>query len=137
MSNENGAKWLSRKERLAIYLRDGCACAYCGAGIEEVDEGILLSLDHLVPRSAGGGDEPSNLITACTRCNAKRQDRQVFEFCEAVAHYVNAGVTAQEIYSYIADRTAQPLAPYRKQAAAIIARRATWPGAIAEASKLS
>lgn len=43
MGKHNGAKWLQRKKRLALYARDGFACAYCGTSDK-------LSLDHLVPR---------------------------------------------------------------------------------------
>lgn len=33
-----------------------------------------ITLDHLVPRSAGGGNEASNLMTACRSCNSQRKD---------------------------------------------------------------
>lgn len=30
------------------------------------------TIDHLVPRDAGGGDEPTNLLTSCWRCNRRK-----------------------------------------------------------------
>ena len=61
------SKWIRRSTRLAIYHRDGFACRYCG------DESAL-TLDHVVPVSAGGSNQPRNLATACVRCNSSKQD---------------------------------------------------------------
>lgn len=30
------------------------------------------TVDHIVPRSKGGGDDPGNLSTMCRRCHAKK-----------------------------------------------------------------
>ena len=49
----NGSKWIRPDKRLAIYLRDGLACAYCG---DSVEEGAKLSLDHLTCHSHGGSN---------------------------------------------------------------------------------
>lgn len=79
-----GGSWISKRTRLAIYLRDGLCCAYCGRGIED---GATLSLDHVKCKSKGGSKDPSNLITACTVCNSSRCDRPLRTFCRAVAEY--------------------------------------------------
>ena len=69
MADGNGAKWIWRITRLAIYSRDGFSCAYCGSS-----DG--LSLDHLTPRShKNGHNRPTNLITACVKCNASKGNR--------------------------------------------------------------
>ena len=70
MSNAHGSKWIRPAKRLAIYARDGFACAYCGAGAED----SVLTLDHLVPRELGGTHEVRNLVTACVSCNSSRRD---------------------------------------------------------------
>jgi 5-methylcytosine-specific restriction endonuclease McrA len=59
--------------RFAILERDAFACRYCGRKPPEVE----LEVDHLVPRSAGGTDDPSNLVTACFDCNRGKKDRQI------------------------------------------------------------
>jgi len=50
-----------------IFRRDGFKCQYCGSKEH-------LTLDHVVPRSKGGGTNWRNLITACKFCNAKKGD---------------------------------------------------------------
>lgn len=77
-----GAKWISKPRRQAIYNRDNRKCVYCLAATD-------LSLDHLKPRSKGGSNESSNLITCCFKCNSSRQDRTVRSFCIAVGAYLN------------------------------------------------
>lgn len=64
-----GSKWIRPRVRRAIYHRDGHRCAYCE---RKSSKRVLLSLDHLTTRARGGDDDPSNLITACIRCNVER-----------------------------------------------------------------
>lgn len=51
--------------RFEILRRDGHTCRYCGQSAPDVK----LTVDHVVPESLGGSDDPSNLVTACTSCN--------------------------------------------------------------------
>jgi 5-methylcytosine-specific restriction endonuclease McrA len=74
MANKNGSKWIRPEKRLAIYIRDGFSCAYCGRDLRNAAP-EEVNLDHLLPRSAGGGNEATNLITACRSCNCSRQDK--------------------------------------------------------------
>ncbi len=69
--NVNGMKWIRPAKRLAIYLRDGFCCGYCGKDLHRAKSG-QCSLDHLTPRSKGGSNEATNLITACLTCNVAR-----------------------------------------------------------------
>lgn len=57
---------LSRKN---ILRRDGHRCQYCGSTT------VPLTVDHIVPRSLGGGETWENLVTACVRCNNRKDDR--------------------------------------------------------------
>uniref|UniRef100_A0A6M3MCH7 Putative homing endonuclease n=1 Tax=viral metagenome TaxID=1070528 RepID=A0A6M3MCH7_9ZZZZ len=93
-----GAKWIRREKRLAIYLRDGMACCYCGAAVED---GASLTLDHLKPRSKGGSHEASNLVTCCLKCNSSRGDRPVRTFARAVAEYLDHGIQASDIVAHV------------------------------------
>lgn len=69
-----GSKWIRKEKRLAIYIRDGFSCAYCGRDLRGA-EPCEVTLDHLLPRCVGGGNEATNLITACRSCNSSRQDK--------------------------------------------------------------
>jgi hypothetical protein len=71
---KRGGSWITKTKRLAVYLRDGFACAYCGRELRSAKP-FDVTLDHLVPRCTGGTDEPTNLITACRSCNSARQDK--------------------------------------------------------------
>lgn len=55
--------------RRNILHRDAHSCQYCGY------TGDDLTLDHVIPRSRGGGDCWENLVTACVRCNVKKGSR--------------------------------------------------------------
>ena len=128
MRSWNGSKWCRPSTRLAIYLRDGLACAYCGASVED---GARLSLDHLNPHSKGGSNDPSNLVTACERCNKSRGNRSVRAFCRAVAEYLDHGITAARIERHVRNCARRTLP--RAEARRILARRGSVAEALAEA----
>lgn len=54
---------ISKRTRIMIFRRDDYTCTYCGA------INVPLHLDHVIPRSIGGSDDPANLTTACVACN--------------------------------------------------------------------
>src|SRR5262245_14698893 len=81
-----GMNWCRQSTRLAIYLRDGMACVWCGTAVED---GARLTLDHVKPHSQGGTNAPANLMTACERCNKSRGARSVAVFAKSVAAYLN------------------------------------------------
>lgn len=68
------SKWIRRSTRLAIYHRDAFDCVLCRQVFPLDPFGRGLTLDHVIPRSAGGSDRPDNLVTACWTCNSSRQD---------------------------------------------------------------
>jgi 5-methylcytosine-specific restriction endonuclease McrA len=53
--------------RRTVFARDGSRCQYCGSAAE--------NLDHVVPRSRGGGHTWENVVAACRRCNTRKEDR--------------------------------------------------------------
>jgi 5-methylcytosine-specific restriction endonuclease McrA len=75
----NGSKWIRPEKRLAIYIRDEFTCCYCGRDLRNADAHDV-TLDHLVPRSANGSNEATNLVTACGACNYSRQDKPWVDF---------------------------------------------------------
>ena len=60
--SEHGGSSSRWRKRRAIILKmhDEC-CVYCG------DE--ANTVDHVIPISKGGTDDPNNLVAACSRCN--------------------------------------------------------------------
>ena len=118
--NWKGMNWIRQEKRLAIYLRDGLACVYCG---DSVENGAKLSLDHLVPDSKGGSNEATNLVTCCTRCNSARGNRPVRAFTRAVAEYLDHGVTPEEIERHVRNTAKRSLTGPKAEAKELIARR--------------
>ena len=60
--------------RAQIFKRDDYTCQYCGA------HGVKLECDHIVPIARGGGNEDSNLTTACFACNRSKHTKTAEEF---------------------------------------------------------
>ena len=118
--------WIRQEKRLAIYLRDGLSCVYCG---ESVEDGATLTLDHLKCHSRGGSNGASNLATACKRCNSSRGTRSVRAFCRSVAAYLNHGVEADEIERHVRNSARRSIDVAAAQN--LIARRGGWKQALA------
>ena len=57
-----------------VLQRDQRTCQYCDA------TGVTMEVDHVVPKSAHGTYRIDNLITACRRCNQKKDNRDLSNF---------------------------------------------------------
>jgi 5-methylcytosine-specific restriction endonuclease McrA len=57
--------------RRGVFARDGHRCQYCSGAAE--------SIDHVVPRSRGGGHTWENVVAACRACNVRKRDRLLTE----------------------------------------------------------
>jgi hypothetical protein len=121
-----GMNWVRPSTRLAIYLRDGLACVWCGASVED---GAKLTLDHLDAHTNGGNNAATNLVTACHRCNSSRGARRPHVFAKAVAAYLDHDVTAAHILTHV--RTTAKRQLDRAMAREMLARR----GSVANALK--
>jgi 5-methylcytosine-specific restriction endonuclease McrA len=53
--------------RRAVFARDDWTCQYCGSRAN-------LTVDHVVPRSKGGGSEWTNIVASCAPCNRRKGD---------------------------------------------------------------
>jgi len=113
-----GMNWIRQNKRLAIYLRDGLACVYCGATVED---GAKLTLDHLKPHSKGGGNEETNLVTCCQKCNSSRGVRSVSAFCMVVAQYLD--ISAQSVLTHVRNCSKRSIKKHLVEANALIERR--------------
>jgi len=79
---------------------DGFLCAYCAtpliytiapSGVAGMDgeelyviTGDYPTIDHVLPRSRGGGDELDNLVLCCHGCNASKSNRTPSEWLAAM-----------------------------------------------------
>ena len=59
---------IPRSVQLDVLQRDRRECRYCGSPER-------LTIDHVVPRSFGGSNEPANLVAACVQCNSRKNAR--------------------------------------------------------------
>lgn len=57
--------------RRNIFARDSNRCQYCGKRFPTSE----LSLDHVLPRSQGGGTTWENIVCACVDCNVRKGGR--------------------------------------------------------------
>lgn len=55
--------------RRAVFVRDDFECQYCGRPAENVD--------HIVPRSKGGGHTWDNVVAACRPCNSRKENHHL------------------------------------------------------------
>ncbi len=60
---------LNRKN---IFRRDNYTCQYCSSTES-------LTIDHVIPKSKGGKSTWENLVTACMRCNNKKDNKSLHE----------------------------------------------------------
>jgi 5-methylcytosine-specific restriction endonuclease McrA len=56
--------------RHRIYARDNHQCVYCGSKKS-------LTIDHVIPRSKGGLNTWTNMVTSCFSCNVKKGDKSL------------------------------------------------------------
>lgn len=56
--------------RRAVAMRDDFTCQRCHRS-----DGMRAELDHIIPWSAGGGDDSTNLRYLCYECNQERSNR--------------------------------------------------------------
>lgn len=87
-----------RANRNRIYKRDNYQCVYCGSNKS-------LTLDHVLPKSRGGKNEWTNLVTSCFKCNLKKSNRTPEEAKMQMRHkpfaptLVNENVTVSKIWN--------------------------------------
>jgi 5-methylcytosine-specific restriction endonuclease McrA len=57
--------------RRNVFIRDEFTCQYCSRQPGRVH----LTMDHVIPRSRGGGFSWENIVTACASCNQRKGNR--------------------------------------------------------------
>jgi CRISPR/Cas system Type II protein with McrA/HNH and RuvC-like nuclease domain len=87
-----------RANRNRIYKRDNYQCVYCGSNKS-------LTLDHVIPKSRGGKNEWTNLVTSCFKCNLKKANRTPEEAKMQMRHkpfaptLLNESITVSKIWN--------------------------------------
>lgn len=76
----NGTPALTNR---TLFQRDRHLCGYCG----KVFSDLRLTREHVIPVSRGGKDIWTNVVTACERCNNKK-DNKLLEECGMQLLYV-------------------------------------------------
>lgn len=69
------AQWGRKASRVrrTIMGQDGACCQNCGSSDR-------LSIDHILPLSRGGSDDPENLQVLCKSCNSSKGARTMEEW---------------------------------------------------------
>lgn len=67
---QNGVFAVSKKE--IIKLRSSC-CFYCGSTSN-------IQIDHVIPVSRGGRHSIGNLVSACSKCNQRKNQKFITEW---------------------------------------------------------
>lgn len=61
--------------RIQIFARDGALCVVCGSDSD-------LCVDHIIPVSAGGTNDPLNLHVLCRSCNSSKGNQPYQKWLE-------------------------------------------------------
>ncbi|MHB8377210.1 MAG: HNH endonuclease [Dehalococcoidia bacterium] len=70
---------ISKETRAWVLERNGYTCQMCGLGAGDPDpfdskRKVRLTMGHIIDKSLGGDDTPSNLRAVCTNCNEGLQN---------------------------------------------------------------
>lgn len=65
--------------RRAVLARGAYRCAYC--------DGDATEVDHMMPASRGGPNDPANLAPACRECNYEKSDFTIAEWADWRIHH--------------------------------------------------
>jgi 5-methylcytosine-specific restriction endonuclease McrA len=74
---------------LRLHTREQGRCFYCGVRVNlhtvktlgtRWPDARAATMDHIIPRSAGGGSTEDNLVLACYGCNNRRSDQPASDF---------------------------------------------------------
>ena len=88
---DRSSSWIRRDKRWSIYAKHEFTCAYCG---KNLNDGIMLTLDHVTPIELGGSNDVTNLVACCWSCNAVKGQRSTRSF---LAYLRKQGVDTDEI----------------------------------------
>ncbi len=65
----------AKPSKKALWHRDSGECQYCSKNVTISN----ATIDHVIPKSRGGGHTWENLVIACSKCNGKKGSRLLGE----------------------------------------------------------
>lgn len=73
------ARGISKETRAFVLERNGYTCQMCGLAAGDADpfhpgRTVQLTMGHIIDKSKGGADTPSNLKAVCSNCNEGLQN---------------------------------------------------------------
>lgn len=74
--------------RKTIWKKANGLCAHCGKATGATQQ----TIDHVIPKSFGGGDDQRNLMPLCKDCNQRRMTGKI----EPLEYYAYASEWAKE-----------------------------------------
>lgn len=78
------------KRKIAIKIlktKFGNICWYCGICLDDRE----FHVDHIHPKSKGGGDDILNLALACAMCNRAKHNKDLRTFISWIYHIKTRG----------------------------------------------
>lgn len=108
---------VTKRTRFEVLKRDDFTCRYCRA------TDTKITVDHVVPVSLGGSDDPSNLVAACADCNAGKASASLDDahVAEITDESLRLGEIVRRAYTALADQV-EARAHYAEAFAADTAR---------------
>lgn len=73
-------------KRWQVFERDDWRCVSCG---KRAEDGAILEVDHILPRSRGGSDDIANLQTLCRECNIGKSNKNQTDLRGRHSKHVN------------------------------------------------
>ncbi|EBU7540227.1 HNH endonuclease [Salmonella enterica subsp. salamae] len=70
------AKKISKLKKMVVFEKCAARCAYCGKSLSPQ----TAHIDHIHPKSLGGGNDIANLNLACVQCNTAKSDKDIEDF---------------------------------------------------------
>jgi hypothetical protein len=68
-----------------LFVRDNWTCQYCQRHrLDLVAGSEYLTRDHIQPKTDGGADTWTNVVTACSTCNHRKDDHSLGDFVKSL-----------------------------------------------------
>ena len=80
--------------RKEIWAKSNGLCAHCGRRPQENEK----TVDHVIPKILGGGNDPRNLMPLCRHCNSSRASGEIIP--DTYYRYASSWAL-DELWSYI------------------------------------